>query len=201
MALNNLGAVAILEGAYDDAKTSIGRAMALFREIGSRLGQAQAMFNLGEAAFRLQEHGLARAYWHEALSINVEASALNGIARCHAHLGQLAATTREWAEARQHTTDALNLCAEHGLQCTSETLVFAANVLIGLKRLSLAGALLARVLAQPSLARDERTHAEQTLPLTAMSLDDARVTHEYGALRNAPMLQVLATTIQALATV
>ena len=70
------------------------QALQLFRDLGDRHGQADALINLGELLFLSSAHPAARSYHTQALSVArdvnaayQEARALEGIGRCHIEEG------------------------------------------------------------------------------------------------------------------
>ena len=77
-------------GDYPAAATSHQQALALFRDLGSPLGQAEALNRLGELSSRTSATSQARERHTQALAIArdisaplEEARALEGIGQCH----------------------------------------------------------------------------------------------------------------------
>jgi tetratricopeptide (TPR) repeat protein len=87
-----------LTGDYPAAAASQQQALALFRELGNRLGQADALNGLGELSTRTSAPGQARKRHAQALGIArdlraplAEARALEGLGHSHlrdGHIGE-----------------------------------------------------------------------------------------------------------------
>src|SRR5215813_11382657 len=76
------------------AAANIGQALEIFRDLGSRLGEAEALNRLGELSSRTSATSQARAQHTQALAIAralgvplEEARALEGIGTSHLHDG------------------------------------------------------------------------------------------------------------------
>ena len=92
-------------GDYPAAAASHQQALALFRDLGNRLGQAEALNRLGELSTRTSATGQARERHTQALAIArdlgaplEEARALEGLGQSHLHdgnPGQAAAHLRQ----------------------------------------------------------------------------------------------------------
>jgi len=83
-------------GDYPAAAASHQQALALFRDLGSRLGQAEALNRLGELSLRTSataqardQHTQARAIARDIGAAPEEARALEGIGTSHLHDGNL----------------------------------------------------------------------------------------------------------------
>ena len=97
---NELGALQHLTGDHQTAATSLTQALTLFREVGDRVEEAEALNHLGalQATTLGPQEALAR--YSEALTITrdtgsplEQADALTGIGRCHIHTGNTAGGT------------------------------------------------------------------------------------------------------------
>jgi tetratricopeptide (TPR) repeat protein len=87
--MNDLGLAQQLTGDYPAAASSHQQALQLYRDLGSRLGVAEALNNLGQLAARTADARHARDYYTQALAIAhdigvplEQARALEGIGRC-----------------------------------------------------------------------------------------------------------------------
>jgi tetratricopeptide (TPR) repeat protein len=96
-----------LSGDYRAARATLERALALFREVGDRDGEAETLNNLGRLLLASCAPAEARAHHQHALDIARtlhaplhEARAQEGLGHCHLHQGQ--------------TTDGL-ACLHHAL--------------------------------------------------------------------------------------
>lgn len=89
-----MGTIQHQTGDYPAAAASLTQALALFRDIGDRHHQAEALNNLGELLSQSPPRHQARDHHTQALTIarNIgtpmeEARALEGIGQCHLHDG------------------------------------------------------------------------------------------------------------------
>jgi Tfp pilus assembly protein PilF len=80
---------------YPAAAASLARALQLYRDLGERPGEAQALNHQGELSLASGEPAEARDRYEEALAIAVsiaarpeQARALEGLGRCHLQDGQ-----------------------------------------------------------------------------------------------------------------
>lgn len=93
-ALNDLGLVYQDTGDYAAATASHEEALALFRDLGNRLGQPEALNRLGELATRIHAIGRGPELHTPALAISCEigatpeeARALEGVGQTHLQAG------------------------------------------------------------------------------------------------------------------
>ena len=69
-ALANLGLVALDHGDYAAAKAYLEQALALHRQQGDRLGEANQLGNLGLVAQNQGDYAAAKAYLEQALALH-----------------------------------------------------------------------------------------------------------------------------------
>jgi tetratricopeptide (TPR) repeat protein len=88
-ALNNLGMVARSQGNYQEATDYYEQALALFRELGDRQGEANSLMGLGMVARSQGNYKEAIDYYEQALDIMREIDDTAGIASISWNLGLL----------------------------------------------------------------------------------------------------------------
>lgn len=101
-ALTGLGHAYRHSGDYPQATDSFRQALEHYHELGHRLGQAEALTGIGQVLLALDEPGTALTHLIDAHSIATaialplqQAHALEGIARCRAKLGDIAAAVAD----------------------------------------------------------------------------------------------------------
>ena len=112
--LNEAGTLATQQGDYGESGQLYGRTLALYRDLGDKLGTAKALNNLGNVAYLRTDYDAARRFYEESLSLARELGNTGGIARLLANLGNLAHERMEYDEANALNEESLQLRREVG---------------------------------------------------------------------------------------
>ena len=104
-----LGFLHVLTGDYPAAAASHQQALALFGDLGNRLGQAEALNRLGELATRTSATGQARKRHAQALAIARDLSAAPEEAHALEGLGQSHLQDGDPGQAAAHLRQALTI--------------------------------------------------------------------------------------------
>ena len=99
-ALNQIGPVQHATGNTDAAAVSLQQALELYRELGDRAGEGEALIHLGDIAAGSANSAHARDCYEHARVVaadiaapSLEAHALEGISQCHRRDGQTGQAT------------------------------------------------------------------------------------------------------------
>jgi DNA-binding SARP family transcriptional activator/predicted ATPase len=79
--------------------------LALYRQLGDRWGQSEALLYLSSARLRLQGYQVARPLWEESLAIKREEGNYRGMAEALAMLGMRAMSHNETADAQRYAQE------------------------------------------------------------------------------------------------
>ncbi|MEO6713523.1 MAG: BTAD domain-containing putative transcriptional regulator [Mycobacteriales bacterium] len=113
-ALRKLSANAVLRGDYADALRIADQALALYDDIGDRLGRARSLSNIGAMSHASGDHGRARASLDAAIDLATEIGADRVVALALNNRGDLCLTLGEFADATQDFSDSLVLLEAQG---------------------------------------------------------------------------------------
>jgi tetratricopeptide (TPR) repeat protein len=97
----NLGDLKFSAGDLHEARKSLEAALALNREIGNRVWEAQNLEVLGSVALRAGDHGSASRLLQESLELSIESGFETGAAASRVELATLALREKRFAEALQ----------------------------------------------------------------------------------------------------
>jgi predicted ATPase/DNA-binding SARP family transcriptional activator len=115
MALAELGAIALHQGAYGASRRMYEERLRISREIGNRDGIASSLMMLGWLAWALGEVRQAEQLHQESLTLYTEIDHQVGIAMSLSVLGQDALLTESYGKARQLLQKSLAIFEEVGL--------------------------------------------------------------------------------------
>lgn len=110
----NLGTVARDRGEYETAEEYYLEALAFFREINDREGEALSFKNLGGIAYLQSDYDQAREYLEQSLDIVRELDARTIEARCLNNLGILAQDRNQYDTARKYHNQSLDIKRDLG---------------------------------------------------------------------------------------
>ncbi|HLK61182.1 MAG TPA: tetratricopeptide repeat protein, partial [Chthonomonadaceae bacterium] len=113
-ALNTVGGLVYSQGDYPSAQTYYEECLAIYRELGDRLGTAQLLNNLGAVAFSQSNYTSARAYTEESLAVKREMGDQRGIADSLHNLGTMAHNQGDYGSAWTYHRESLALRRENG---------------------------------------------------------------------------------------
>ncbi|MBI5928452.1 MAG: tetratricopeptide repeat protein [Chloroflexi bacterium] len=113
-ALNALGLVTEMQGAYDDALKLNEQALDIARTIADRAGTASALKNLGNIARLRGDYDNAKKYYEESLAIRTELNDKQGMAVCLNNLGLTYYFQGNMEEAKRCLTEALDIHKQIG---------------------------------------------------------------------------------------
>ena len=98
-----------LLGDHAEAETALAEARALYRRVGSVLGEANCIQRLGDIALRRSDHDAARTRYEEALPLFRRVGDVLGEANCIMSLGDIALERSDHDDARTRFEEALAL--------------------------------------------------------------------------------------------
>jgi tetratricopeptide (TPR) repeat protein len=107
MTYESLGHVHYRLSQYQEARERYEQALPIYREIGSRLGQANAISSLGDVHYGLSQYQEARERYEQALPIYREIGDRLGQANCHFGLADLERAAGDYATAETLYSQAL----------------------------------------------------------------------------------------------
>jgi serine/threonine protein kinase/tetratricopeptide (TPR) repeat protein len=113
-ALNELGYVAEMQGAYDDALKLGEQALGIARALNDKAGTALALKNLGNISRLRGDYDNAKKYYDESLAIRTELNDKQGMAVCLNNLGLTAYFQGNIEEAKRCLTEALEIHKQIG---------------------------------------------------------------------------------------
>jgi tetratricopeptide (TPR) repeat protein len=113
-ALSNLGVVAQTQGDYAAAKDYLGQALALDRQLGNSLGEADQLGNLGLVARDQGDYEAAKAYHEQALVLHRQLGNPLGEAADLGNLGLVAYEQGDYEAAKAYHEQALVLHRQLG---------------------------------------------------------------------------------------
>ncbi len=113
-ALNALGLVTEMLGAYDDALKLNEQALDIARTIADRAGTATALKNLGNIGRLRGDYDNAKRYYQESLAIRTELNDKQGMAVCLNNLGLTHYFQGNMEEAKRCLTEALDIHKQIG---------------------------------------------------------------------------------------
>jgi predicted ATPase/DNA-binding XRE family transcriptional regulator len=102
------------QGDYTEARALQEAALAVYQEVGDKLGMAFALNGLGTAAWQQGDLAAARAFCTESLALRREGGSAWEIATTVNNLGLIAKDSRDWAAARAHYDEAFALFSASG---------------------------------------------------------------------------------------
>ena len=111
MAIDNRGWMQRLSGDYPAAAASCKQALELFRDLGHRYGQANAIGNLGVVQSRTGDYPAAAASLTQALGMFRDLGDREAQAEVLNDLGDLLSRSGDGQQARDHHTRALAIAA------------------------------------------------------------------------------------------
>jgi tetratricopeptide (TPR) repeat protein len=103
-------------GFWSDVRYLYSQTLAIYRHIGDRRGEADALRGLGDVEFLVAEYGQAREYHTQALALARQSSDRRGEVNALWGLGQVERHVGEYGQAREHHTKALALARQMGYQ-------------------------------------------------------------------------------------
>jgi tetratricopeptide (TPR) repeat protein len=109
-----LGDVHYMLSEYQEARARYEQALPIYREIGARLGQANAIKSLGDVHRMLAEYQEARARYEQSLPIYREIGDRLGQANAISSLGDVHLRVSEYGPARERYEQALPIYREIG---------------------------------------------------------------------------------------
>ncbi|MBR1448657.1 MAG: response regulator [Prevotella sp.] len=112
MALNGMGNVYLTLQDWEQADSCLRQALQGERALGSALGQAINLANLGYIKEMAGQHDSAWAYYQESLNMNEQAGATLGIAISHQHFGELHEKEGQLEEALKEYAIASDLMSQ-----------------------------------------------------------------------------------------
>ncbi len=113
-ALNALGLVTEMQGAYDEALKLNEQALEIARAIADRAGTATALKNLGNIARLRGDYDNAKQHYQESLAIRTELNDKQGMAVCLNNLGLTYYFQGNMEEAKRCLTEALDIHKQIG---------------------------------------------------------------------------------------
>lgn len=116
IALNILGQIAYLQGAYPQARYFCEESLTVKRRIGDRWGMAYSLNYLGQVAYALAEYPEAQRLFNESLAIRQEIGDRRGIALSTNYLGDVARALADYEEAWRLYQDSVAIFREIGNQ-------------------------------------------------------------------------------------
>jgi len=114
LALNNLGAFALLQRDYPTARKLYEEGLTLRRELGDKAGIAASLFSLAIMAASEGNITMARSLYEESLMLRREIGDKRGIAASLTNLGTVAIVENDYSLARTLTEESLTLRREMG---------------------------------------------------------------------------------------
>ncbi|MCQ3929397.1 MAG: hypothetical protein DPW16_02975 [Chloroflexi bacterium] len=113
-ALNALGLVTEMQGAYDEALKLNEQALEIARAIADQAGTATALKNLGNIARLRGDYDNAKQHYQESLAIRTELNDKQGMAVCLNNLGLTYYFQGNMEEAKRCLTEALDIHKQIG---------------------------------------------------------------------------------------
>lgn len=113
-ALVGAGKLAWRRGAFEDAEPLFRESLELWREIGDREGEANALHGLARAALNLGDQAAAQVWGEESLSIQEELLSKQGMATAVNTLGEIARFRGNYHEAESRYSESLRIYDEIG---------------------------------------------------------------------------------------
>ena len=113
-ALFGAGKLAWRRGAFERAEPLFRECLGIWREIGNRDGEADALHGLARAALNLRDPAAAQTWGEEALTIQKELNSKQGIATAINTLGEIARFRGDFTEAEARYIESLRIFEEIG---------------------------------------------------------------------------------------
>lgn len=112
--LNDLSTVYCSTSRFAEATDCLREASAAYRELGERIGEANALRGLAEVAQVLGEFDTAQEHAWRAIELARESGDVSTLANCHHSLGLTYISMGRYESAHEHLSTALRLCLECG---------------------------------------------------------------------------------------
>lgn len=115
-ALNAAGILAWRQGDCKNAQRRYEESLAIYQQLGNRLGEAKTLNNLGLVAYDQEDYALMRSYLEQCLPLYVELRQEAAAASVLNNLGMAAITQLEYESARKFLQDSLHLSRKLGIK-------------------------------------------------------------------------------------